>query len=314
MYGLCILMVYFLMKSKIKNNKPILYFKSLYKKFKSFFLSKISFLVKKIYSLNINLNTKTKKLESIEKGYIYMAFGENFYLECINSVKILKLTTKLPIHLFTDKKNIPKKDKKLFFSISHLPNLHLRSKVDYISLSPFNKTIYLDTDIIVVKKIDNLFNLLDKFDILATLDTARKRENMSRKIKEYEKIPYAFGEVNSGLLCFNRFAREKILKKWPNIFYRYMKESGGWDQPSLRILLWKLNASLYILPPEFNIRSKKLLEKVQNNKKILGDYHMSPRIYHMHLYDDIYKSKIKKLLSKDELIKLAKEKAYKIIY
>lgn len=302
------------MKSKIKNNKAIIYLKSLHKNFKSFFLSKISYIVKNIYGLNINLNTKTKILKSKEKGYIYMAFGENFYLECINSVKILKSKTDLPIHLFTDKKNIPKEESDLFFSISFLPNLHLRSKVDYISLSPFDKTIYLDTDIIVVKKIDNLFTLLDNFDILATLDTARKRENMSRQIKEYGKIPYAFGEVNSGLLCFNKFAREKIFKKWPKIFYRYMKESGGWDQPSLRVLLWKLNASLYILPPEFNIRSKKLLEKVQNNKEILGEYHMSPRVYHMHLYDDIYKSKINKLLSKEELIKLAKEKAYKIIY
>ena len=65
---------------------------------------------------------------------------------------------------------------------------------------------------------------------------------------------------------------------------------------------------------EFNIRSKKLLEKVKNNKEILGEYHMSPRVYHMHLYDDIYKSKINKLIAKDDLIKLAKEKAYKIIY
>ena len=50
------------------------------------------------------------------------------------------------------------------------------------------------------------------------------------------------------------------------------------------------------------------------NKKILGEDHMSPRVYHMHLYDEIYKNKIKKVLSKDELIKLAQEKAYKINY
>ena len=302
------------MKFNIKYIEAIKYLKSFYKKFKSFFLSKISFLVKKLYFFNINSKSNTKKIDLKEKGYVYMAFGENFYLECLNSVKILKSTTNLPIHLFTDKKNIPKEERALFFSISYLPNLHLRSKVDYISLSPFTKTIYLDTDIIVVKKIDKLFNLLDNFDILATLDTARKRKNMSELINEYRKIPYAFGEVNSGVLCFNKFAKEKILKKWPKIFYKYMKESGGWDQPSLRILLWKTNASLYILPPEFNIRSKNLLKKIKMNKKILGEDHMSPRVYHMHLYDEIYKNKIKKVLSKDELIKLAQEKAYIINY
>ena len=36
---------------------------------------------------------------------------------------------------------------------------NLSSKVDYISLSPFKKTIYLDTDIIVVKKIDTVINI-----------------------------------------------------------------------------------------------------------------------------------------------------------
>ena len=56
-----------------------------------------------------------------------------------------------------------------------MPNLHIRSKVDYISLSPFEKTIYLDTDIIVVKSNDELFNLLDNYDILATLRYSKKK-------------------------------------------------------------------------------------------------------------------------------------------
>ena len=302
------------MKKYFRNIKVYLYSKNFYHLLKRLFLSKISFLLRHYYKTN-RFFKKNNDLESInEKGYIYIAFGENFYKECINSVKILKRKTNLPIHLITDQKEISFEEKSLFFSISHMPNLHVRSKVDYISLSPFDKTIYLDTDIIVVKEIDELFNLLDNFDILATLDTARKRDNISRKIEEYRNIPYSFGEVNGGLLCFNKYAKENIVKNWPKIFYKYLKETGGWDQPSLRILLWKFKASLYILPPEFNIRSKKLLQKVKENKSIFGKNHMSPRIYHMHIYEEIYKNKLKKTLDIDEIIKQAEEKAYEINY
>ena len=303
------------MKIQFKQIKVYLYSKTFYHKLKAFLLSRISYLIRyyyKFFKFSRKNNDSINKQK--DKGYIYTAFGENFYKECINSVKILKRKTNLPIHLITDQKDISSKEKSLFFSISYMPNLHVRSKVDYITLSPFDNTIYLDTDIIVVKEIDELFNLLDNFDILATLDTARKRENISQEIEEYKKIPYSFGEVNSGLLCFNKFAKEKILINWPKIFYKYIKESGGWDQPSLRILLWKFKASLYILPPEFNIRSKKLLEKVKENKSIFGGDHMMPRIYHMHLYDDIYKNKIKNTIDIDELIKKAQEKAYEINY
>ena len=57
-----------------------------------------------------------------------------------------------------------------------------------ILLWSIRKTIYLDTDIIVVKSIDELFDLLDNFDILATLDTARKREHFQKHLNM--KIPY----------------------------------------------------------------------------------------------------------------------------
>ena len=302
------------MLRKLNKIKTYFYSKKIYHKLKSFLLSKVSNFLRKYYILNKKRKNILHPANKEDKGYLYTAFGENFYKECVNSAKILKRSTNLPIHLITDQKTILEEEKLLFFSISYMPNLHVRSKVDYISLSPFEKTIYLDTDIIVVKGIDELFELLDNFDILATLDTARKRDNISQQIEEYRKIPYSFGEVNSGLLCFNKYAKENIIKNWPKIFYKYIRESGGWDQPSLRVLLWKYKASLYILPPEFNIRSKKLLEKVKQNKHIFGQSHMSPRIYHMHLYDEIYKGDIKKLLTPDQIITKAEEKAYEINY
>ncbi len=298
-----------MLKNSLSNNsKLIILLRKIFYTLRSKSLYIFSFIIRKKYTL------KAKKYINDKRGFIYIAFGNSFYQECINSAKILKKFTNYPIHLITDQKLISNNEKRLFISINNVKNLHIRSKVDYISFSPFENTIYLDTDIIVVREIDELFDLLENYDVIATLDTARKRENISNLIDEYKKIPYAFGEVNGGLLGFSKFAKINILNKWPNIFYKYMDKTGGWDQPSLRMLLWKNKASLYILPPEFNVRSKKLLEKVKNNKNIFGEDHMMPRIYHMHINEDIYKSKKTKKISLAKIVKTAIKKAYNIIY
>ena len=158
-----------------------------------------------------------------------------------------------------------------------------------------------------------LFDLLNKFDVLATLDTARKRENIAKKIKSYEKIPYAFGELNGGFLAYNKSTKDNVLNKWPSIFYKYMVETKGWDQPSLRILLWNYDISLFILPPEYNVRSKDLLNKIKNSKELLGKNHMKPKIYHMHANKDINKG-IYVDYSTDEILDIVKKRAYEINY
>ena len=303
-----------LKKNYFKILLNIKYLKKILVRLKTFKYLATSFFFKRKLLSNTELNNYLDKNKP-EKGFIYIAFGNNFFKECINSVKILKSKTDLPISLFTDIQNITNSERDLFYSIKQVKSIHLRSKVDYIHLSPFEKTIYLDTDIIVVKNIDELFILLERYDFIATLDTARKRKNIAELIEEYDKIPYVYGELNGGLLGFNQYAKQNIINKWSSIFYKYMHLTNGWDQPSLRILLWKYKASLFILPPEYNVRSKDLLKKIETSKDKLGHDHMEPRVYHMHIFKEIHeKDKNYDFIPKDEIIRIAKENAYKINY
>ena len=80
------------MRKKLKIIRSYFYSKTFYHKIKSFLLSKISFILRKYYKVNA-IKEKNNCLESNEKGYIFTAFGENFYKECINSVRILKKNT-----------------------------------------------------------------------------------------------------------------------------------------------------------------------------------------------------------------------------
>ena len=254
-----------------------------------------------------------EKSESYPRGYTYIVFGEAFLRECILSAKSLKRFTRYPIHLFTDQKDFHHSDMKIFDSISYVPFNHIRGKVDYIALSPFDQTIYLDSDTIIVYDIDELFELLDIYPVLATLDIARKRQFICEKISAYKMIPYSFGELNGGVLCFNKYAKEKILSRWPKIYYKYYSQTNGWDQPSLRILLWKYKVPVFILPPEFNIRSKDIFEKIRKKKQLLGKEHMKPRIFHMHINKEIHKN-IYKEISLEELEGRANTNAYEINY
>lgn len=298
-----------------KNTKIYKISRKIYYIFQKYFVSTTSKIIKNYLLIKyLKRNFLKRKINSTEScGFLYIAFGENFYREALKSAEILKKETNLPIHIFTDQKQISDYELQVFTSIEKVPGTHKRSKVDFIHMSPFEKTIYLDSDIVVVGNIDDLFELLDKFDVLATLDTARKRENISKIIKIYSEIPYAFGEVNGGLLGFNKYARDKIFRFWPKLFYKYMIETKGWDQPTLRILLWKYQNSIYLLPPEYNVRSSALLKKVRENKNLFGVNHMKPRIYHMHANKEINKG-IYEDYSSDEIIEIVKERAYEIIY
>ena len=54
-----------------------------------------------------------------------------------------------------------------------------------------------------------------------------KEKILLKKIKSYEKIPYAFGELNGGFLAYNKSTKDNVLNKWPSIFYKYMVETKG---------------------------------------------------------------------------------------
>ena len=176
------------------------------------------------------------------KGYMYISYGKAFTEECLMSIKSLRRHTNLPIALLTDQ--VIKKPKGVSV-LKLIKAKHLRAKVDYMDQSPFEKTVFLDTDTVIVRNCDDMFDLLDRFDVAIVNDFARKRKMYGKIIPEYGEIPYSFSEANSGVIAFNNSKRTKdFLQLWKKYFYKYKKESGGWDQASFRIALWKSDVKI----------------------------------------------------------------------
>ena len=216
----------------------------------------------------------------MSRGVLYIVFGENFIQEMKFSAESVKQhNPDLHITVFSDRS--VECD---FVDDVQIMNevRHLRPKIDYISLAPYDQTLFLDTDTIINHNLEDLFGILEKYDLALVHDLARKRKKFFNTIPEYGQIPYSFSEVNTGVMAFNKNDKViKLFEAWRENFYKYYNVVP-WDQPSFRISLWKSDASLYVLPVEYNIRSKANREKQIRFHHEFGEEHLKPRIYHMH--------------------------------
>ena len=234
----------------------------------------------------------------MSKGYIYIVSnkvggikGTDYVKEAIFSAKSLrKNNPNANICLFTNE-NI----KNDVFSEIKIVDMSLRCKQYYLDKSPYEKTIYIDSDTYIDHNIEDMFLMLDKYDIIGCHDYARKR-NFS--IPEYMNIPYAFSEINGGIIGYKKNKNfNKFLNLWKQYYEKY-KSITIYDQPSFRIALWESNINLYILPIEYNRRSidqynKSFIYKKNNPKstKYPND-HLKTRIFHFHGLENMDKNKI----------------------
>ena len=224
----------------------------------------------------------------MQEGVLYIGFGENFLKEMLLSAESVKKHNKgMHITAFVDKEI----DSEFIDDYEIIEVSHLRPKVDYITQTPYERTIFLDTDTIIDYNIEEMFEILGHYDFAICHDLARKRVNVSRLIPEYSKIPYAFSEVNPGVMVFRK--TEKVLNffnLWRKYFYRYF-HVWPYEQPTFRVALWESRLDFYILPPEYNIRSKCNREKQRKFHHEFGPDHLTPRIYHMHVDNRINQGK-----------------------
>lgn len=224
----------------------------------------------------------------MSQGILYIAFGAAFRAEALLSISSAQ--EKMPhidICLMTDEMPISPPSSQLDIKI--IDPSHIRAKVDFLASSPFEKTIYLDSDTLIESDISELFDLLNRFDVLATHDWARKRRSLSRKIPPYGDIPYGFSEVNGGVIAWKRNSKTtRWLARWSELYYEF-QAPGTRDQATLRIALWESALSLYILPPEFNTRSRNARTRLRKHKKAMGKGHLKPRIIHLHAWNSIHR-------------------------
>jgi len=188
----------------------------------------------------------------MKEGFLYVAFGKRYILEAEISARSLKRFTKLPICLITDDEDYNSK----YFNIVLIEKgeRDFVSKIIGMQRTPFERTIYVDSDTFICAPIDKLFHILDIFDLAMTVDKYNhsyaffQHYNSSFQLRFENVLP----EYNTGLIVYhNNESVKKLLDDWLTIHHQ-MKVKA--DMPSFREAFIK-NASLVriaALPSEYN--------------------------------------------------------------
>ena len=171
----------------------------------------------------------------------------------------------LAVDLFSDRRH----DLPVFDRIHVLPEAWERSKIDALRLSRFARTLYLDSDIIVVADIGDLFEVLDRFDVALAHDAQRNGEWAYQFWRRMP--PPAFAQFNSGVMALRRnAATQSLLETWAEA----VRDHGiGRDQPALRELLWESDLRIATLPEEYNYTRFQSLS-------FWGSQNAAPRVIH----------------------------------
>ena len=212
------------------------------------------------------------------QGILYITYGAKYVRAAIHSARTArKHNPGLLIHLFVDAACYEKfglaKESGPFSSVGIIERPHRRSKVDYISQSPFERTLYLDSDTSVAGDIKDMFDVLDRFDVAAC--HAMHRNALRKEQVWREAIPNAFSQFNGGMLLYRRTpAVQAFLRDWGE---SYAASGHRHDQITLRELLWQSDLRVYVLPPEYNVRFIKYRFLWSNAEAV-------PIIYHLKQY------------------------------
>lgn len=199
-------------------------------------------------------------------GYLYVAFGEKYLKELNTAVRSLRDYTALPIALITDDKSYENHPD---FSrvIIHEPIYSYGGKIYCLIKSPFEKTIFLDTDTFVCGSLDGIFDLLDRFDVAAVLSNIPFSTDFIAASNSQYVIHYPdFTEYNTGLIGIHNVRSKEFLLSWKR---KYEELQIKTDQVAFRDALLESNVRVATLPFEYNFMGLNSYSVANSRIKVL---------------------------------------------
>jgi hypothetical protein len=216
-------------------------------------------------------------------GVVYVATGERFINEAEKSARSVKLRyPDLKISIFSDRE--PSSDIFDNTIIIENPNYSIRDKVENLKHTPYEKTVFLDTDTFVCSSsgLKQIFDLLDEFDFAASYGLGRTL-NISYPMENTPSwnVPDSFPWFNTGVIGFKSNPDViEVIEEWSRQYDEYDLDFQAFDQAALREPLFQSNVRIATLPFEYNYH-------VLHPQAVGGEVH----IIHGHLSNLEYISK-----------------------
>jgi hypothetical protein len=190
---------------------------------------------------------KAKQLAT--RGIVYVAWGRQFVQEAINSAWHVKKYMSDPITLITPE---PVDLEHPFDTIIQIPAKGTYRDKICMCLSPYDHTIFLDTDTCIMDTLDELYELLERFDLVY------QSQGPSRHYVIPGMPMDGFEEPSAGLIAWRKNQKTaNLFEIWDAEYSVQEVEngSGAWDQRSLRAAVWKSNVQIYNLGSHWQLYS-----------------------------------------------------------
>lgn len=210
------------------------------------------------------------EVEQKSWGYIYIAIGEMFRHEAEQSCRSLKRFTKYPVVLITDDENY----KPVYFDDVITATDLGRSfevKITGMMHSPFQRTVFLDTDTFVCASIDAVFEFLDYFDFAMTLDMHGHSNSFWQQYQpDYPvKLKYTLHEFNTGVVGFVR--NDNVIDFFDTWLQTHRELGMYADMPTFREAFLKRPVRIGILPHEYNFTGIKSMVVAYTTVRVIHD-------------------------------------------
>ena len=197
-----------------------------------------------------------------DAGILYYAIGARYLEECVTSARSARACMPdLPLALVTD--GVPPEN---LFDIVLPPADGLgfkAQKMAALKRSPFEKTLYLDTDTFMAAPVPELFDALDGYDIAMALSA---RQRLSDR---YGGVPDCAPTWNSGVVAYRRSAPVlELFDAWLELH----GDDNGQDQPPLRKAIYESGLRCLPLPARYNFKFE-FPQSLTHDVKILHGRH-----------------------------------------
>jgi hypothetical protein len=218
---------------------------------------------------------RTTALESAREGIIYSATGEFYVAEALRSARSSLRHNAVPHVVFAD--GAAAGGAGLTISRFEPSGNPYTDKIANMRRSPFERTLYLDSDTYVVDEIVHVLALLEHYDMAVAFAPAY------RGLAD-PGVPKAFHEFNTGVLAWR--ANERVaafMASWQETYTAWLRDepfpgagkasrSRRADQPAFRRCAWEHGVGVFVLTPEYNFRLGYPATVVDRVRVIHGDH------------------------------------------
>lgn len=194
-------------------------------------------------------------MSNTHRGIVYFAVGQKYLTEAINSAKTVRQQMPdLPLAIFSD---VPAPPEIFTYCLPVAADRVMkRQKMYALSNTPFQQTLYLDTDTYLTAPVYELFEMIDDgYSFAAALSPWWGVFNSGNNHELREKqVPISFAKINSGLILYDNVPQvQSLFVKWDELYVAWGNK--GQDQDPLRVALYFSDLRWIPLPPAYNFRS-----------------------------------------------------------